>query len=306
MNNNHLFKGVGVALVTPFTIDKKVDYTALSKLINHTIDGQVDFLVSLGTTGEAVTLTTEEKHHILDFTVQTVAGRIPIVAGFGGNNTQQLINDIKNYHFEGIAAILSASPAYNKPTQEGIYQHYRAVAQSSPVPIILYNVPGRTSSNMTASTTLRLAHEFDNIIAVKEASGNFLQCMDIVQGNQREDFLVLSGDDAYTLPMVGFGMDGVISVVANAFPKEFSAMVHHALAGNFAAAQPLHYRVLQCIHLLFKEGNPAGVKATLQLLGICEGHLRLPLTPISERLFTILAREVEQIVAFSKEQCTVD
>jgi 4-hydroxy-tetrahydrodipicolinate synthase len=275
-----LFTGTGVALVTPFK-NGLVDYEGLEGLINHTIEGGVEFLVSLGTTGESVTLTLAEKQAVLDFTVKIVAGRVAIVAGFGGNDTAALIHSIKDYHFKGIDGILSASPSYNKPTQEGIYQHFMAIAAIAPCPIILYNVPGRTASNMTAETTLRLANASDKFVGIKEASGSLGQCMEIVNGSKPAHFSVLSGDDNLTLPMLACGMDGLISVVGNAYPKEYSDLVRAGLVGDFAKARKLHYSFLNLVDLLFIDGNPAGVKYVLQQLDICGEELRLPLVPVT-------------------------
>lgn len=273
-----IFTGTGVALVTPFK-NGVVDYDGLERLINHNIDGGVEFLVSLGTTGESVTLSETEKHAVLDFTVKIAAGRVAIVAGFGGNNTAAVIKSIQNYHFKGIDGILSASPAYNKPTQEGIYQHFMAIAAVAPCPIILYNVPGRTASNMIAATTLRLANASDKFVAIKEASGNLAQCMEIVNGAKPANFSVLSGDDNLTLPMLACGMDGLISVIGNAYPQGYSDMVRAGLAGDFLKARNLHYSFMQLVDLLFVDGNPAGIKYVLHQLGICEEELRLPLVP---------------------------
>ncbi len=275
------FRGTGVALVTPFA-NGVVDFEGLERVIEHCIEGGVEYLVSLGTTGESATLTPTESLEILEFTTKTIAGRVLLVAGFGGNNTQATIEKIKAFHFEGVDAILSVSPYYNKPTQEGIYRHYMALAEVAPRPIIIYNVPSRTGSNITAETTLRLAHASEKFIAVKEASGDLVQCMNIVKGKP-DNFLVLSGDDAITLPMLSFGIDGVISVVANAFPKRFSEMVRHGLTGNFKAASKLHFDLLKIMDLLFVEGNPAGVKAALALQNICSKEVRLPLVELSEK-----------------------
>lgn len=277
-----LFTGTGVALVTPFK-GGVVDYDGLERLINHTIKGGVEFLVSLGTTGESVTLSEEEQQAVLDFTVKVTAGRVSIVAGFGGNNTAALIQKIEKYHFKGIDGILSASPAYNKPTQEGIYQHFMAIAAVVPCPIILYNVPGRTASNMTAETTLRLANASDKFVAIKEASGDLAQCMEIVNGAKPAHFSVLSGDDNLTLPMLACGMDGLVSVIANAYPQEYSDLVRAGLNGDFAKARTLHYSFMNLVDLLFVDGNPAGVKYALQQLGICGEELRLPLVPATEQ-----------------------
>lgn len=286
-------RGTGVALVTPFTEKGEVNYQGLERLINHCIEGGVEYLVSLGTTGESVNLTKEEKLEVLNFTIEKNAGRVPVVAGFGGNSTHSLIKEIEQYHFKGVDAILSVSPYYNKPTQEGIYQHYRAVAAAAPRPVILYNVPGRTSSNMTAATTLRLA-EVPNIIGMKEASGDFNQCMQIVK-NKPKDFLVISGDDNITLGLVAYGLDGVISVVGQAFPKIFTEMVRQSLKGDFEKARQLHYKLNDITDMLFAEGNPGGVKYALQVLGVCESHLRLPLVDISDGLRTKMKSAIEKL-----------
>ena len=277
------FRGTGVALVTPF-VGGTVDFEGLSRVIEHCIEGGVEYLVSLGTTGESATLTPQESLEVLEFTTKTIAERVPLVAGFGGNNTQAIIDKIKAFHFEGVDAILSVSPYYNKPTQEGIYRHYMALAEVAPRPIIIYNVPSRTGSNITAETTLRLAHASDKFIAVKEASGNLVQCMNIVSAKP-DNFLVLSGDDAITLPMLSFGIDGVISVIANACPRPFSDMVRHGLNGDFKAASKLHFDLLEMMDLIFVEGNPAGVKAALELEGICSKEVRLPLVELSEKTY---------------------
>ncbi|MGB0930037.1 MAG: 4-hydroxy-tetrahydrodipicolinate synthase [Chitinophagales bacterium] len=282
--NPHL-KGVGVALVTPFQNNGNVDFAAYKRLIDHVIEGGVDYVVALGTTGESPTLSIEEKYKVLDKTIEFVRKRVPVVGGFGGNNTQYVLKTIKGYHFNGVDAILSVSPAYSKPTQEGIFQHYKAIAAVSPRPIILYNVPSRTGSNMTASTTLRLAAECLNVVAMKEASGNLVQCMEIVNKNPRKnDFWVVSGDDIITLPMIGFGIDGVISVIANATPKAFSEMVHAALKGDFVTARKRHFQLMELTQLIFAENNPGGVKAALSVLGICEENFRLPVVPVSREL----------------------
>ncbi len=290
------FRGTGVALVTPFA-NGAVDYEGLKAVIEHCIEGGVEYLVSLGTTGESATLTPKESLEVLEFTTKTIAGRVPLVAGFGGNNTQAIIDKIKAFHFEGVDAILSVSPYYNKPTQEGIYRHYMALAEMAPRPIIIYNVPSRTSSNITAETTLRLAHASDKFIAVKEASSDLVQCMNIVKGKP-DNFLVLSGDDAITLPMLSFGMDGVISVIANAFPRRFSDMVRYGLSGDFKAASKLHFDVLEMMDLLFVEGNPAGVKAALELQNICSKEVRLPLVELSEKNYINMKNAIERLSDF--------
>ncbi len=275
-------KGTGVAIVTPFGKDGAVDYKALNKLINHIITGGVEYVVVLGTTGESVTLSSEEKKAIVEQVIESVEARIPIVLGMGGNNTQELLNGFKNTSdFNHIAAILSVSPYYNKPNQRGIYQHYKAISEASPIPIILYNVPGRTSSNITSETTIKLAEEFKNIIAIKEASGNLEQCMRIIK-HKPKDFMVISGDDNLTFPMIACGADGVISVVANAFPKNFSEMVRQMLAGNVKEARKLHYKLTDITEQLFADGNPAGIKAVLELMDICQANLRLPLVRVNK------------------------
>jgi 4-hydroxy-tetrahydrodipicolinate synthase len=276
-------RGTGVALVTPFNEKGEVNYRGLENLVNHCINGGVEYLVSLGTTGESVNLSSPEKLDVLNFTIEKAAGRVPVVAGFGGNSTHQVIQDIEKFHFKGVDAVLSVSPYYNKPTQEGIFQHYKAVAAASPVPVILYNVPARTSSNMTADTTLRIAHEVPNVVGMKEASGDFGQCMRIAK-NKPKDFLLVSGDDNITLGLAAYGFDGVISVVGQAFPAIFTDMVRHALKGDFENARKLHYKLNDITDMLFVEGNPAGVKCALELLGICESHLRLPLVGVSDGL----------------------
>jgi 4-hydroxy-tetrahydrodipicolinate synthase len=289
------FKGTGIALVTPFKKDGSVDFTSLEKLINHVIKGKVEFVVSLGTTGEPATMTKEEKKQVLNFTVDVVKKRVPVVAGFGGNNTAAVIDDIKQADTKNVAAILSASPYYNKPTQEGIYQHYKAIAGSTKLPVILYNVPGRTASNMTADTTLRLAKDFKNIIGIKEASGDFMQCMHLAKYRPK-DFLLISGDDAFTLPLISVGFDGVISVVGNALPKPFSDMVRCGLKGDYPKAQKLHNNLLDITKNLFVEGNPAGVKAALNLLNvIASDAVRLPLVSASEKLNKELAAQLKEI-----------
>lgn len=275
-------RGTGVALVTPFHQDKSVDYDSLSRLIDHVIGGEVDYVVSLGTTGESATLSSEEQDQVLAHTIGAVDQRVPVVAGFGGNNTEAVINRIKGASLDGVAAILSVSPYYNKPTQQGIYNHYKALDDVSPLPIILYNVPGRTASNLTAETTIRLAKDCANIMAIKEASGDLSQCMDIV-ANAPEGFLVISGEDELTLPMISFGMHGVISVIANAFPKAYSDMVRLAREGNFAEATEIQFRLLRIMRLLFTEGNPGGVKCALKLLDVCGDTVRLPLANVSAK-----------------------
>lgn len=275
------FAGTGVAIVTPFTDNLEIDYEALEKQIEHLISNNINYLVVLGTTGESVTQTDEEKDDLVNFIKRKVNNRIPIVLGLGGNNTASIKNTIHKTDFNQIDAILSVAPYYNKPGQEGLYQHFKTIAKASPVPVILYNVPGRTGSNIQAKTTLRLAREFENIVAIKEASGNFSQAMEIIK-NKPSDFIVVSGEDALTLPLMSIGVSGVISVVGNAFPKEFSTMVQLALSNNFTEALELHYKLIELIDYLFIEGNPAGVKAALTHMGIIKNNLRLPLVPVSD------------------------
>ena len=273
--------GTGVAIVTPFKSSMEVDFEALGKLIDFIIENGIEYIVTLGTTGETPTLDTEEKLDIINFTFEKVDGRVPVVVGIGGNNTKEVMENLQSYPLEKAAAILCASPYYNKPSQEGIFQHYKNLADASPKPIILYNVPGRTGSNINAATTLRLANEVENIAGIKEASGNMIQCMHILR-DRPDDFLVVSGDDHVTLPLIACGMDGVISVAANCFPKDFSNMVRYCLKGDFASARPLHNKCLEGNDLLFVENNPAGAKAFLYEMGIIENILRLPLVPLSD------------------------
>lgn len=274
------FRGTGVALVTPFNTDGSVDYAALEKLVNHVITGGVNYLVALGTTSEAPTMSATERKQVLAFIVEKCNKRVPVVCGIGGNNTAEVIAQLSEYDLTNVDGILSVVPYYNKPTQEGLYQHFKAIAQATAKSIILYNVPGRTVTNMLPATTLRLANEFKNIVAVKEASGNMGQCMELVQGKPAH-FAVLSGDDDLVLPQIAIGMEGVISVAANSFTSDFTTMVNDALAGNYTNAQKLHYKLLEGIRLLFVEGNPAGVKCVLNHLGICNDILRLPLVNVS-------------------------
>mgnify|MGYP000007252829 FL=1 len=285
-------RGTGIAIVTPFTENREVDYPALKKLVNYLIDGGVEHLVVMGTTGENAVLNASEKKQVLDTVIAENQGRLPIVLGIGGNNTQAVVEQIKDTDFTGVDAILSVSPAYSKPTQEGIYRHFEAVATASPLPIILYNVPGRTSSNMSASTTLRLANNFDNVIAIKEASGDMMQCMEILR-DRPNGFLVLSGDDALTLPIVLMGGDGVISVQGMAYPKEFSAMVREGIAGNNEKARDLHYMQLEMMNLIFAEGNPGGIKEVLKQRGVCDNYVRLPLVEVSPELSAKIKAELK-------------
>jgi len=269
---------MGVALVTPFKEDESIDFDALARLIEYQIKNGTDYLVVCGTTAETPTLTDEEKRELARFVVTCVAERCPVVLGVGGSNTRAVVEQLKNDDFTGIDAVLSVTPYYNKPSQEGMYQHFSAVARVSPCPIVLYNVPGRTGVNMTAETTIRLANEFPNICAIKEASGNFTQIDDIIK-NKPKDFMVISGDDGITFPLITLGAVGVISVIGNAFPREFSRMVRFALQGGYTNARQTHHHFTELIQLLFLEGNPAGVKSMLALMGFIENKLRLPLVP---------------------------
>lgn len=275
------FRGLGVALVTPFRPNGGIDYAGLERLLEHQITGGVDYVVSMGTTGESVTLTKDEKKQLLATTVELVRNRVPVVLGVGGNNTAEVIETLQGFEMDGVDGILSVSPYYNKPTQEGIYQHFKAIAQVSLRPIILYNVPGRTGSNMSAETTVRLAKDFKNVVAIKEASGNLDQ-MSMILKHKPKDFLLISGDDTLTLPAIAIGGVGVISVVGNALPAETSALVHAALKGDLSTARKEHLRLIEIINLLFTEGNPGGIKYVLNALGICGDHMRLPLVNISE------------------------
>ncbi|WP_276088820.1 4-hydroxy-tetrahydrodipicolinate synthase [Pedobacter sp. JY14-1] len=290
------FHGTGVALVTPFNADGSVDYDGLRKLINYLIDGKVEYLVSLGTTGEASTLNKDEKKKIWEFTAEVNSGRLPLVAGIGGNDTAAIAEDVKNFKVAGYEAILSASPYYNKPAQEGIYQHYKAISEQSELPLLLYNVPGRTASNISAETTCRLAEDFKNIIGIKEASGNFDQFNQIMR-DKPGDFLLISGDDPVALPMISLGAVGVISVIGNALPTQLSAMIRLCLEGRFAEAVPLHLELVGFTRLMFNEGNPAGVKAALEYLGICGDSLRLPLVKVSPGLKREIITATNKITA---------
>ncbi len=292
--HEHL-KGTGVAVVTPFNDSGNIDFGSFEKILEYIISNDINYIVALGTTGESATLSKDEKFAVVDFVVDIVNKRVPVVVGMGGNNTQEIINNIKSATFDGIDAILSVCPYYNKPQQRGIYIHYKAIAGASPVPLILYNVPGRTSCNLFAETTLKLAHDFKNIIGIKEASGNLMQCMEIIQ-KKPEDFLVISGDDALTLPLLSLGADGVISVVANAFPKQMSELVSLGLKGKFSKAKSLHYELLDFTNALFADGNPSGIKAAMEIMGLCKNNVRLPLVKVNKQVQTLLAELIEQNV----------
>ncbi|GAB4418831.1 MAG: 4-hydroxy-tetrahydrodipicolinate synthase [Bacteroidia bacterium] len=290
----HMFQGTGVAVITPFNASHQVDREALQRLIAYLIDDEVDYLVILGTTGETATLSDAEQHQVIEWALEAAAGRVPVVLGASGNHTLAVAARIEDWsHRYQPAGLLSASPYYNKPNQEGIYQHYKALAASTDLPLILYNVPGRTASNVSADTTLRLAHDFGHIVAIKEASGNLEQCMNILR-HAPAGFALLSGDDALSLPLISLGALGTISVTANAFPGAFARMVRLALAGDYAQARALHYRLLPFIDLNFREGNPAGVKALLQALHLCSDQVRLPLVPASASLHKAIERALNE------------
>lgn len=275
-------QGAGVALITPFHADGSIDFETLGNLIEFQISEGMDYLVSLGTTGETATLSSEEKKKVWQFTKDKVKGRVPLVAGIGGNNTLEIVEAVKNFDTEGFCAILSVSPYYNKPTQEGIYQHYKAIAEVSKLPIILYNVPGRTGSNISAETTLRLAKEFKNIVAIKEASGNFAQFSEILR-DKPGHFQLISGDDPATLPMMALGAIGIISVVGNAYPKYVSTLAHLCAEAKYSEARDIHYKLLEINELCFVEGNPCGIKYILKELGFGEDYVRLPLVRVSSK-----------------------
>lgn len=285
------FKGLGVALVTPFKGDGSIDFNALNRLVEYQIKGGIDFLCIMGTTAETPTLTSDEKQQLKTHLVERVAGRVPLLMGCGGNCTAEVVHNLQTMDLEGIDGVLSVCPYYNKPSQEGLYQHFAAVSRASKVPVVLYNVPGRTGVNMTADTTLRLAREFDNIVAIKEASGNITQMDDIIK-NKPSSFDVISGDDGITFPLITLGAVGVISVIGNALPAEFSRMVRLAIKGEYSTSLSIHHKFTELFKLLFVDGNPAGVKAMLSEMGMIENVLRLPLVPT--RLTTM--KQISSIV----------
>jgi 4-hydroxy-tetrahydrodipicolinate synthase len=287
-------KGIGVALITPFKKDKSVDFDALGRLIDYQIDGGIDYLVALGTTAETPTLTRDERTEIVRFIVERNNNRLPLIVGVGGNNTAEIVHELKVSYFSNIAAVLSVTPYYNKPSQEGLFQHYRALSEVSPRPIILYNVPGRTGVNMEAETTLRLAKSCPNIVAIKEASGKMNQIKQII-ADCPEEFSVISGDDGIAFDLIKAGGVGVISVLGNALPKEFSEMIHQALAGNLQKAETGNIRFIEAIRLLFKDGNPAGVKCMLSAMGYIENELRLPLVAVCDETKQQIIEELERL-----------
>ena len=287
-------KGMGVALITPFKEDESVDYDDLMRMVDYLLQNNADFLCVLGTTAETPTLTEEEKKNIKEMVIRRVNGRVPILLGVGGNNTRAIVDTLKNDDFTGVDAILSVVPYYSKPSQEGIYQHYKAIAEATDLPIVLYNVPGRTGVNMTAETTLRIARDFKNVIAIKEASGNITQMDDIIK-NKPENFNVISGDDGITFPLITLGAIGVISVIGNAFPREFSRMTRLALQGDFANALTIHHKFTELFNLLFVDGNPAGVKSMLNAMGMIENKLRLPLVPTRITTFEAIRKVLNEL-----------
>ena len=295
MNNPHSkFRGTGVAIVTPFTESGHIDIAAHERMINHVINGSVDYVVLLGTTGESPTISFQEKKELLEFTVEKVDMRVPLVVGIGGNCTSDVVAAIKNMPLEKVDGILSVSPYYNKPVQEGVYQHFKAVAKASPLPVILYTVPSRTGGNIASDTTIRLANDFRNIIGIKEASGDMSQIYQVLK-QRPENFLVISGDDGLTLPMLAAGADGVISVVANGYPKEFSAMVRYGMEGNVEQARKIHYQLIDLIDALFADGSPGGIKTVLELKQLCQNIVRLPLVPVNSGTRELIHKLVKQI-----------
>ena len=290
----HIYSGTGVALVTPFRKDGSVDFNALDKLVKHVINGGVDFLVVMGTTAEAVTLTNDERQAVINYINNN---KLPIIIGIGGNNTQEVVSKIKQADFDGISGILSVAPYYNKPNQTGIYKHFKEIATACPVNVVLYNVPGRTCSNISADTAIKLADDFKNIVAIKEASADFNQIMQIIQ-NKPKGFEVISGDDALTLPLISIGVKGVISVTANAFPAEMSEMVSNAIKYNGKKAKALHYKLLDFTNAIFEDGNPAGIKAALEILDIAQNYLRLPLVKVNRTLY----KKIENLVRNIKDE----
>jgi 4-hydroxy-tetrahydrodipicolinate synthase len=288
------FKGTGVAIVTPFKKDLSIDFAALGRVVSHVLDGGVNYIVALGTTGESVTLSKEEKNAIVSFVIETVDKKVPVVVGIGGNNTQEVINSIIHTDLSGADGILSVAPYYNKPNQRGLFQHFKAIANSCPVPVILYNVPGRTSCNLTSETTIALANECENIVAIKEASGDIAQIMRIIKGKP-EKFSVISGDDMMTIPVIAAGGAGVISVLANAYPAQTSELVNQSLKSNFKQAREIQFQFLDMIDLLFADGNPAGVKAMMNEMKILQNTLRLPLVPVSKPILERILKAMKEV-----------
>lgn len=288
------FKGTGVAIVTPFKNDSSIDFAALGRVIDHVISGGINYIVAMGTTGESVTITKDEKKALISYVIEYIDSRVPLIVGFGGNNTQEVINCIRHSNLSGVDGILSVAPYYNKPNQRGLFQHFKAIATCSPIPVIMYNVPGRTCCNITSETCLELAHACENIVGIKEASGDIGQILRIIK-DKPDSFSVISGDDMITIPVIAAGGSGVISVLANAFPNQCSELVNHALKNNFKTAREIQFRFLEIIELLFIEGNPAGVKAMLNIMSICSNILRLPLVPVSRNIYTRIQKAIEEV-----------
>lgn len=288
------FKGTGVAIVTPFKNDASIDFTALGKITEHVITGGVNYIVVLGTTGETPTLSRDERKAVVSQVLEINNKRVPVIVGIGGNSTQEVVNSILHNDLSEIDGILSVVPYYNKPTQKGLFQHFRSVANCSPVPVIMYNVPGRTSCNMTAETCLELAHQYENIIGVKESSGDMGQIIKIIKGKP-ENFAVISGDDMLAIPIISVGGAGVVSVLANVFPYQCSEMVSNALRSNFKSAREVQFSLIELIDLLFTEGNPSGIKAMLSTLNLCQNVLRLPLVPVSRPVLMKIQKAVEEL-----------
>jgi 4-hydroxy-tetrahydrodipicolinate synthase len=289
------FRGTGVAVITPFKNDMSIDFASMGKIIEHIISGGVNYIVLLGTTGEASTISKDEKSALAAFTLEAIGGRVPMVLGIGGNNTSEIVSYIREADLEGVDAILSVAPYYNKPCQRGLFQHFRQISMASPVPVILYNIPSRTGSNILPETVLDLARECENIIGIKEASGSFENLMKIMRGKS-DDFLVISGNDMEIMPVAAAGGSGLISVLANAFPAETSEIVQNALKYNFRSARELQIKYLELTELLFTEGNPAGIKAIMSYTGLCQNNLRLPLMPVSRSLLGRIAKALEQVM----------
>ncbi|MDR1005249.1 MAG: 4-hydroxy-tetrahydrodipicolinate synthase [Bacteroidales bacterium] len=297
MSKNTKIKGTGVAIVTPFHKNKEVDFTSLSKVVSHVLDGNTDFVVALGTTSESVTLSNQEAFAVLEHTLDCVEERVPVVVGVSGNCTTEVISKVrmlKDIAEDRFSAVLVSTPYYNKPTQQGLYEHFKVVANALPTPIILYNIPGRTGVNLNAETCLRLAEENKNIIGLKEASGNMAQCMEILR-NKKADFAVFSGDDALTMPLMSLGMSGVISVTANAFPQLVSQMVNYCLKGDYKQARKIHEMLLPFSNAIFEEGNPAGIKTALEILGLLQNNLRLPLVKGSRGLYNKITEIIKKL-----------
>ena len=288
------FRGTGVAIVTPFKNDSSIDFAALGRVLNHVINGGINYIVAMGTTGESVTLTKDEKKAIVSYVAEIIDNRVPLVIGIGGNSTQEVINCIRHSNLTGVDGILSVAPYYNKPNQRGLFQHFKEIATCSPIPVIMYNVPGRTCSNISSDTCIELANECENIIGVKEASGDIAQIMRIIRGKP-ESFSVISGDDLMTLPIIAAGGTGVISVLANAFPAPTSELVNHSLKSNLKSAREIQLRFLEMTELLFIDGNPAGVKAMLNIMNLCQNNLRLPLVPVTKAIYTRIQKVMDEV-----------